>query len=61
MTTNGPPDQAAPVPGDESRFAAMPGAPYLLSATPWTLTRPAPNLGEHTDELLAEIASTVGS
>ena len=51
----------APVPGDESRFAAMPGAPYLLSATPWTLTRPAPNLGEHTDELLAEIASTVGS
>ena len=30
----------------------MPGAPYLLSATPWQLQTPAPTLGEHTDEVL---------
>ncbi|MFN0095030.1 MAG: CaiB/BaiF CoA transferase family protein [Dehalococcoidia bacterium] len=35
--------------------AAMPGAPYVLSATPWELRRPAPKLGEHTAEVLAEI------
>jgi benzylsuccinate CoA-transferase BbsE subunit len=32
----------------------MPGAPYQFSATPWELRRPAPKLGEHTDEVLAE-------
>lgn len=32
----------------------MPGAPYQFSATPWALRRPAPKLGEHTDEVLAE-------
>jgi crotonobetainyl-CoA:carnitine CoA-transferase CaiB-like acyl-CoA transferase len=31
-----------------------PGPPYRLSATPATLTRPAPTLGEHTAELKAE-------
>jgi benzylsuccinate CoA-transferase BbsE subunit len=36
---------------------AMPGAPYLLSATPWELRRPAPRLGEHTDEVLGELAA----
>lgn len=35
--------------------ALMPGAPYLLSATPWELRRPAPRLGEHTAEVLAEL------
>jgi len=35
--------------------AAMPGAPYLFSATPWELRRPAPKLGEHTAEVLAEL------
>ena len=35
--------------------ASMPGAPYLLSRTPWRLQRPAPALGEHTSEVLAEI------
>ena len=34
--------------------ALMPGAPYVLSATPWELRRPAPKLGEHTAEVLAE-------
>ncbi len=34
---------------------AMPGAPYKFSGTPWGLQRPAPRLGEHTDEILAEL------
>ena len=33
----------------------MPGAPYMFSATPWELRRPAPKLGEHTAEVLAEL------
>jgi crotonobetainyl-CoA:carnitine CoA-transferase CaiB-like acyl-CoA transferase len=31
---------------------AAPGAPYRLAATPWALRRPAPSLGQHTDEIL---------
>jgi crotonobetainyl-CoA:carnitine CoA-transferase CaiB-like acyl-CoA transferase len=30
----------------------VPGRPYLLSRTPWELSRPAPLLGEHNRELL---------
>jgi crotonobetainyl-CoA:carnitine CoA-transferase CaiB-like acyl-CoA transferase len=33
----------------------VPGAPYRLSATPWTLRAPAPTLGQHTDAVLAEV------
>lgn len=33
----------------------MPGAPYKLSATPWRISHPAPALGEHTQEVLAEL------
>jgi crotonobetainyl-CoA:carnitine CoA-transferase CaiB-like acyl-CoA transferase len=33
----------------------VPGAPYKMSATPWAIRRPAPKLGEHTAEVLAEI------
>jgi crotonobetainyl-CoA:carnitine CoA-transferase CaiB-like acyl-CoA transferase len=33
----------------------MPGAPYRLAATPWTLRAPAPTLGQHTAEVLAEV------
>jgi len=33
----------------------VPGAPYQLSTTPWTLRTPAPCLGQHTAEVLAEI------
>jgi crotonobetainyl-CoA:carnitine CoA-transferase CaiB-like acyl-CoA transferase len=34
-----------------------PGAPYLLSRTPWELRRPAPRLGEHTAEVMAEVGA----
>ena len=33
----------------------VPGAPYKLSATPWTLRRPAPGLGQHTAEVLEQL------
>ena len=33
----------------------VPGAPYKLSVTPWAIRRPAPSLGQHTDEVLAEL------
>ncbi|MBI5949225.1 MAG: CoA transferase [Chloroflexi bacterium] len=45
---------------DVDRPALMPGAPYIFSATPWELRRPAPRLGEHTDEVLAELAGRGG-
>ncbi|HUE40140.1 MAG TPA: CoA transferase [Candidatus Binatia bacterium] len=35
----------------------MPGAPYQFSRTPWELRLPAPQLGQHTDEVLAEIGA----
>lgn len=41
-------------PATERRLR-MPGAPYLLSATPWRIQRPAPRLGEHNAEVLGEI------
>jgi benzylsuccinate CoA-transferase BbsE subunit len=37
-----------------------PGAPYLFSGTPWELRRPAPRLGEHTGEVMAEIGASAG-
>ena len=42
---------------DQSAAGAvtMPGAPYKLSATPWQIRRPAPCLGQHTAEVLAEV------
>lgn len=36
------------------RTVAVPGAPYVLTETPWKLRRPAPAIGAHTDEVLAE-------
>ena len=32
-----------------------PGAPYKLPASPWALSRRAPHLGEHTDEVLGSL------
>ena len=37
------------------RTVIYPGAPYAFTRTPWAITRPAPALGEHTDEVFAEI------
>ncbi len=31
-----------------------PGAPFKMSATPWSVRRPAPGLGEHTAEILRD-------
>lgn len=42
---------------ETGRQLAMPGAPYVLSATPWRVRRPAPRLGEHNREVLAETGS----
>jgi crotonobetainyl-CoA:carnitine CoA-transferase CaiB-like acyl-CoA transferase len=39
----------------EGRKVTAPGAPYILSATPWGIRRPAPKLGEHTREVLGEL------
>lgn len=33
----------------------LPGAPYRMTGTPWSLSRLAPEQGEHTDEVLEEI------
>ncbi|MGH2586107.1 MAG: CaiB/BaiF CoA transferase family protein, partial [Dehalococcoidia bacterium] len=33
----------------------MPGAPYILSGTPYALRSPAPLLGEHGEEVLADL------
>lgn len=37
----------------------MPGAPYLLPATPWELRTPAPTLGQHNKEVLAKYSREV--
>ena len=34
----------------------FPGATYRFAASPWRLSRPAPLLGQHTEEVLAELA-----
>ena len=32
-----------------------PGRPFMMTASPWSIRRPAPLLGQHTDEVLAEL------
>ena len=39
---------------DLGRTFRYPGAPYLLPASPWRLSRRAPKLGEHNREILGE-------
>jgi benzylsuccinate CoA-transferase BbsE subunit len=39
------------------REISFPGAPYMLSRTPWAATRPAPRAGEHNDEILGALAA----
>ena len=40
---------------DLGRSIRYPGAPYSLPASPWRISRRAPSLGEHTDEVLAQL------
>lgn len=46
-------DLSAAVAGETLR---MPGAPFRLDRTPWRVTRRPPGLGEHTEEVFAELA-----
>ncbi|MDP6451998.1 MAG: CoA transferase, partial [SAR202 cluster bacterium] len=32
-----------------------PGRPFIMEHSPWSIRRPAPRLGEHTDEVLTEL------
>jgi benzylsuccinate CoA-transferase BbsE subunit len=36
------------------RKVRYPGAPYVFEKSRWAISRPAPRLGEHTNEVLAE-------
>lgn len=40
---------------DIGRTIRYPGAPYRLPASPWRISRRAPKLGEHTEEILREL------
>jgi benzylsuccinate CoA-transferase BbsE subunit len=37
------------------RVMSVPGAPYRLTATPWSAAGPSPRLGEHTADILDEL------
>lgn len=39
---------------DELGGFTIPGRPFTMTASPWSLRRGAPRLGQHTDEVLAE-------
>jgi crotonobetainyl-CoA:carnitine CoA-transferase CaiB-like acyl-CoA transferase len=39
----------------QGRTVRYPGAPYRFEKTPWRISRRAPRLGEHTEEVLAEL------
>lgn len=39
------------------RTFRYPGAPYVLPASPWRISRRAPRLGEHTAEVIAELST----
>lgn len=43
------------VDGPQGTKITMPGAPYQLSETPWSLRQPAPRFGQHTDEILSAL------
>lgn len=40
---------------ERDRSVRYPGAPYKLPASPWRISRRAPRLGEHADEILSEL------
>lgn len=37
---------------DQGRIVRYPGAPYRMTGSPWRISRRAPRLGEHNDEVL---------
>ncbi|MCY4012910.1 MAG: CoA transferase [Gammaproteobacteria bacterium] len=41
---------------DIDRTIVYPGAPYALTGSPWAISRRAPKLGEHDDEVFGELA-----
>ena len=41
---------------DLGRTIRYPGAPYKLPASPWQISRRAPHLGEHTEEVLGSLS-----
>ncbi len=41
---------------EDGQSVRYPGAPYQLPASPWQISRAAPALGEHTDQVLAELS-----
>ena len=48
-------------PLDTDRVVEVPGSPFIFSQTPLHLRRPAPRLGEHTEEVLAQLPHLAGS
>ena len=42
----------------EAGSLRYPGRPFIMGATPWSVRRPAPLLGQHTDEILTELGRT---
>jgi crotonobetainyl-CoA:carnitine CoA-transferase CaiB-like acyl-CoA transferase len=42
------------VPDGQRRPVTVPGAPYKLSGSPWSLRRPPPSLGEHNREVYVD-------
>jgi len=43
------------------RTLVYPGAPYKLPASPWSISRTAPALGEHSEEIMAELNAAASS
>ena len=39
------------------RSVVYPGAPYAFERSPWRISRRAPRLGEHDEEILGPLAS----
>ena len=39
----------------EAGMLTYPARPFIMESTPWSIRRPAPRLGEHTEEALAEL------